>query len=72
MCFILSFSCDSLNFFVFSFVFLGNFSHLQMCFLIIFFLVFFFAGVAEGREFLKQCKNFQVCEFSQVVKFRNL
>ena len=55
MCFILSFSCDSLNFFVFSFVFLCNFSHLQVCFLIIFCFLFFFAGSAEGSEFLKQC-----------------
>ena len=54
MCFILSFSCDSLNFFIFSFVFLCNFSHLQMCFLIIYGFPFF-AGVTEGSEFLKQC-----------------
>ena len=36
MCFILSFSCDFLNFFVFSFVLIFNFSHLQLYFLIIF------------------------------------
>ena len=41
VCFILSFSYDFLNFFVFIFVFFCNFSHLQVCFLIIF-LVFFF------------------------------
>ena len=36
MCFTLSFSCDFLNFFVFSFVFVCSFAHLQLCFLIIF------------------------------------
>ena len=51
MCFILSFSYDFLNFFVFIFVFFCNFS---VCFLIIFWFSFF-AGVAEGSEFLKQC-----------------
>ena len=54
MCFILIFSCDFLNFFVFNFVFLGKFSHLQVCFLIIVFILFF-VGVTEGIEFLKQC-----------------
>ena len=34
------------------------------------FLVLYFAGVAEGKEFLNKCRNFQVCEFSQPVKFR--
>ena len=29
LCFILSFNCDFLNFFIFSFVFLCNFSHRQ-------------------------------------------
>ena len=64
MCFILSFSCDFLNFFVFSFCFpLQIFSFAAVFSHNFWFSIF--AGVAEGREFLRQCENFQVCEFSQ-------
>ena len=72
MCFILCFSCDFLNFFVFSFCFPLQFFSLIGVFSHNFFLFYFFAGVAEGSEFLKQCRKFQVCEFLQPVKFRNM
>ena len=65
MYFILSFSCAFLNFFVFSFVYLSIFSQLQLCFLIIFFSLFF-VGVAVSKEFLKQC------EISRFANFHNL
>ena len=67
MCFILSFSCDFLNFFVVSFVFLGKFSHLQMCFLIIFFVFFFFLQVLQKVESFC-CSD----EISKFANFRNL
>ena len=83
MSFILSFSCDFLNLFVLSFCFpLKIFSFATVFSHNFWFSIF--ASVAEGREFLRQCGNFQVCEFlqtyeisqvakfSHVTKFRNL
>ena len=68
MCFILSFSCDFLNFFVISFVFLGNFSHLLVCFLIIFFFGFFFF-----LQVLQKAESFCCSvEISKFANFRNL
>ena len=58
MCFILSFSCDFLNSLF-----------LIVCFLIIFGFLFL-VGVVEGSGFLRQCKNFQACEFLQPANFR--
>ena len=58
VCFILNFSCDFLNLFVFSFFFFFKF-FLFLSFASVFshnFRFSIFAGVAVSGEFLKQCE----------------
>ena len=56
MCFILSLSCGFLNSLFLVFFFLCKFSHLQVCFLIIF--GFYFAGVVEKAESFEAVQKF--------------
>ena len=56
------------NSFIFSLAFVMIFSVFHLHILMNFVLCF--AGVAEGRFRLLQCRNFQVCEISQPAKSR--